>query len=431
MKSFSEWFCKLLFLIVFCSSGAHGDSINEVKVLGVTDLLSRGDLYIDDKNVDLPKTYESVDRWLEDLEPVKKFKLTGGDYWFVVDLKNTTKSESWVISVHNTLVEKIQAVVLADKLVESQSYSSGYYANKEYPFLYGNTINLKQNISYKLIINVDSRVFASPPNISIYPEPDYRTHSFITFVVVLFCFGGMLALIAYNLFVYFGVKDNVYLFYSAYLSCYLACWGLQWHLVAEIWEVHYLPLHYVFFLLLPITNAYFCIKFLDLNKNQPRLSRVLKIIGWLSLVCIPIAFWKIQYINIVTTIVVSLWLVSALYSGVIAYSKGVESARYFIIAFLCLLIPSVIVLPANVGLIPDLFENTELIVLVGGTFDGLFLAFAMANRLKYLSGRNYKMESDMDLAVQERTSVLSETNKSFDLLVNEFRQSNVIKYLFK
>jgi diguanylate cyclase (GGDEF)-like protein len=54
------------------------------------------------------------------------------------------------------------------------------------------------------------------------------------------------------------------------------------------------------------------------------------------------------------------------------------------LAFLCLLVPALFILPANIGLIPDIVDNSELWTLMGGTLDGLLLAFALAERIGQL-----------------------------------------------
>lgn len=54
-------------------------------------------------------------------------------------------------------------------------------------------------------------------------------------------------------------------------------------------------------------------------------------------------------------------------------------------AFSCLLLPAVIILPGNMGITPDFIEHAEFATLLGGTVDALLLSLALANKLKLLA----------------------------------------------
>ncbi len=86
------------------------------------------------------------------------------------------------------------------------------------------------------------------------------------------------------------------------------------------------------------------------------------------------------------TVAISLWLFIALACGIVALRSGFRPARYFVLAFMALLIPGLIILPANVGLMPSLVPNPELFTLLGGTLDAILLAFALADKIRRLAG---------------------------------------------
>lgn len=80
-----------------------------------------------------------------------------------------------------------------------------------------------------------------------------------------------------------------------------------------------------------------------------------------------------------------LWIALAITCGNVCLMKGFAPARYFIMAFTCLLLPAVIILPGNMGITPDFIEHAEFATLLGGTVDALLLSLALANKLKLMS----------------------------------------------
>ena len=74
-----------------------------------------------------------------------------------------------------------------------------------------------------------------------------------------------------------------------------------------------------------------------------------------------------------------------------------------------LLLPSLVILPANVGLIPALVTNAQLFTLLGGTLDGVLLAFALAVLLPLAGKELAKPDWDLEWLVTmpiERSTLL-------------------------
>jgi diguanylate cyclase (GGDEF)-like protein len=125
----------------------------------------------------------------------------------------------------------------------------------------------------------------------------------------------------------------------------------------------------------------------------------------LSLLFLPSSFLALSYAHTLATVVISIQLILALICGIISWRRGLRSARYFVLAFIALLIPGSFILPANIGLIPDLIENADLFTLLGGTLDGLLLAFALAERIREL-----QRERDVSLARVTQALALANTD---------------------
>lgn len=95
----------------------------------------------------------------------------------------------------------------------------------------------------------------------------------------------------------------------------------------------------------------------------------------------------------------------ALVCGIASVRSGFQPACYFVLAFIAILIPGPIILPTNLGLTPELVDNSELLTLLGGTLDALLLAFALADKIQLLAH-----EKEHVLEELEHTVTLAHTD---------------------
>ncbi|TGN40243.1 hypothetical protein E5Q11_08140 [Marinobacter confluentis] len=61
----------------------------------------------------------------------------------------------------------------------------------------------------------------------------------------------------------------------------------------------------------------------------------------------PSCFLAVGYAHSLATVVITIWLALALISGTLAWRRGYRPARYFVFAFVALIIPGALILPAK------------------------------------------------------------------------------------
>jgi len=115
---------------------------------------------------------------------------------------------------------------------------------------------------------------------------------------------------------------------------------------------------------------------------------------------LPSCFLAVGYAHSLATLVITFWLALALISGVLSWRRGYRPARYFVFAFVALIIPGLLILPANIGLTPELVDNAELLTPLGGTLDALLLAFALADKIKLLSEQKDRYLTSLNEALK-------------------------------
>ena len=382
--------------------------------------------------------YESATTLSEDLQqalskPVDKVNLFGGAYWFKADLPIVDRGVSaWVFEPHDTLIENVDGAIYGSD-GSAQSFSTGYQRKLVYPLHYGQDIELKPGVRYSVAVRISSRYFASQPGFRLFQRDAYQQHVMNELFLIIAALGALLCLGVYNLFLFASTKDRNYLYYSLYLSTSFAGWAFTFHLPAALFGWRVLEWHYLWFFLIPITSTLFYLSFLQVKRWSPRLAKLSWAVVALALLLAPSSFFALPYTHTLATVVISLQMILARTCGVLCWRRGVRAARYFVLGFIALIIPGLFILPANVGLIPDLLDNAELITLLGMVVDGLLLAFALAERIRLLQAERdaslEKISGALQIANTDSMTGIGNRHAFDAALQTAFQQPQVTDYL--
>jgi diguanylate cyclase (GGDEF)-like protein len=345
-----------------------------------------------------PAGLGEVAAWQAKLEPVDRVSLFGGAYWLLARIDHTTELGSWVLDPHGSLIDRVEMRLYhPDGRVDT--LKTGYQTENDYMLHYGKDVQLAPNTQYQLIMRIESPYYARTVRLDIIPASDYSRDSLSNNLLTIGALGALLSLCIYNFFIFSITRERSQLFYALYLLTYCLAWGITFHIPSQLLGWRDLHWHYVGFFLLPVFNGFFCIEFLKLKDKFPVLYKSMVFSIVFSVILLPSCLFLLSYAHTLATLAISVWLALALVAGIISWRSGFQPARFFVVAFIALLIPGTIILPANFGLIPALVRNPELLTLLGGTLDGLLLAFALAERIRLL-------EREKDIYLQSREHAL-------------------------
>lgn len=346
------------------------------------EISTRGQLYIAQDEAP-PASAKELPAWLAKHKQTERVSLFGGSYWFFATVQNDTLQTRWVVDPTGTLMERIEVRVYAEGQ-PVQSFVTGYNASSSYMMHYGGNIELPPGAVAQLLLRVESRYFARYPSVYIASQANYQKTVVAENVLTLCALGAMLVLALYNLFVYLGVRDKAMLYYALYLLVATASWALTLHVASDWIGWRGLSWHYVMFFLSSVFNSLFFLEFLHLKEHAPRLAWFARGIIFVALALTPVCFISVAYAHLLATAVISVSLTTALIAGMIRLGQGFLPARYFLAAFFALLLPAILILPANFGLVPSIMRNIELFTLLGATTDAVLLAFALADKIRLL-----------------------------------------------
>lgn len=343
---------------------------------------SRGQLYSAQGETP-PASGAELSAWLAKRKQLERVSLFGGSYWFHATVKNDTPQTRWVVDPTGTLMEHIEVRVYTEGQ-PVQSFTTGYNTSSGYMMHYGGNVDLPPGAVAQVLLRIESRYFARYPSIYIASQAHYQKTVTAENVLTLCALGAMLVLALYNLFVYMGVRDKSLLYYALYLLVATLSWALTLHVLSDWIGWRGLAWHYVAFFLSSAFNSMFFLEFLRLREHAPRLALFARGNIFVALALTPVCFVSVAYAHLLATAVISVSLITALVSGMIRLGQGFLPARYFLAAFFALLLPAILILPANFGLVPSVMRNIELFTLLGATTDAVLLAFALADKIRLL-----------------------------------------------
>ena len=368
---------------------------------GIHHLGTQGRLYVAGDNT-APADASALPAWLARQQPAADVNLFGGAYWLHARVRNDTNETAWVIDPNDTLIDTVDIHVYAPGQ-QGRALLSGYQRPHEYLLHYGKNITLAPGASYDILIHFASPYYARPPLFAVRTQLDYRQLVGQENFLIIASIGALLALGLFNFFIFSLTRERASFYYALYVLMYGLAWAITFHVFSDLFDWHWLQLHYVPFFLLPVLSTLFYMHFLRLRELAPRLNRWSRLNLVLPFVLMPSCFFAPQYAHALATIAITIWMVLALVCGIVVWRDGYQPARFFVLGFVALMLPGFVILPANLGLTPAMVANAQLLTLLGGTLDGLLLAFALAEQIRLL--RNH-----LERRVQERTQALTHSN---------------------
>ncbi|WP_426194026.1 ATP-binding protein [Massilia sp. DWR3-1-1] len=391
----------MLCLVTGAGAATAPAPVTSLGAAGSFDLLPAGVLLRDDGGA-FPADAGAVAAWMDGRTRAAAVSSTGGAYWLVTTIRNDSALESWVLYPNNTLIDQVEARLYgADGSTER--VLTGYQAGHDYMLHYGNDVRLRPGASYRLVVRFSSPYFVRAPLFAVRPQADFRRMVARENVIIIAALGALLALALYNFFIFSFTRRIAYLYYSLYVLTYAVAWAIPFNVLADLFGWRMVELHYVPFFLLPVFSTLFYLRFLELKTLAPRLAAFSRINLVLPLLLLPSCFFAVALAHKLATVMLAFYMLLALVCGVVAWRRGFQPARYFVLAYIAVLAPGLYVLATNLGLLAPAQDNMQILVLVGGTVDALLLAFALADQIRLLS-------DSMEQKVAARTDELLRAN---------------------
>ncbi|KID56791.1 histidine kinase [Pseudoalteromonas luteoviolacea] len=368
-----------------------------------------------------PVSFDEVESWASQLTSQKERALFSGRYWLVTKIKNISDYEQLVLYPYNTVLSNIETRIYSP--TDVKRYYSGGMVQNEFAFHYGNTIELMPNKDYYVVTLFESDYFYTPIKLELVPIKDFKEQVIIDNLIMIICFSVGIVLGLYNLLIYIGSKDLTHLYYAIFAATMVFAWSHFFHISDQLFGFYSAHLHWLGFTLSPISNALFYNCLLKLKEKHPNLSSASIWVGVIAAIGTPFSILFPGFGFLWATLSTGVALCLGLYIGILRISEGFKPARYFILAYVCMAVPNMIGNFTNLGLLPPIAVNLYLIGLVGVALDAMFLAFAVADKVRLTSEENIELNKNLEAKVLKRTYELEQ-------LASELRDASEAKSRF-
>ena len=209
-----------------------------------------------------------------------------------------------------------------------------------------------------------------------------------------FLYGIMAAMVLYNLFLFFSVRDRSYLFYVLYITCLCMLLASHRGLTFEyLWNESALWNRHAEFIAGGLAFT-FCLLFartyLDTKKNTPKSDRLLLGLIGLSILEVVVGIFNFAIAYRLLILIGFLLLPLLMTIGILCWRLGYRPAKYFVLASSSLLFSVFyyVVCQSPIAdelLVPDFLELSRMdVVLYGAVVEAVLLSLGLGDRINLL-----------------------------------------------
>ncbi|WP_440876668.1 EAL domain-containing protein [Thalassotalea sp. PLHSN55] len=312
------------------------------------------------------------------------FQLDDMTYWIKVELTNKVSAElPLVLHADNAMLEDFSIYQLAQEYNKAVKITLDTNTTQTiFPHL---SFNLPAKVTNTYLMKIKT---LGPPNVPIvlYHQDNFQQRIQLSQLLFGAFIGIMLMIAAYNVVVYFALKDNIYLIYLGYqLSAFVVLAGINgfgYYLLPVSIQQHLNDQIIFFHYLLAIFLLVFTLYFLRYNQQHPKITRIVGIVSIALIITSVIStqLSPIMQAKVFFSVQPMLYLLAIFLVG-LKLRKSFAWARFYFISWLPLLIGAAVQPMLLLNFIDYSFIAKNAFLL-GVLIEVSFMAFALAERMR-------------------------------------------------
>lgn len=398
-------FCFFLLIMMTLPVFAFGDAVHLSGIAQPTSMGKYLDYFEDpahSETIDSLLAKPSAFQWHPNASDIPNMGYTSSTFWFRLKVDNDTQTASdHLIEIGYPMLNKIEYYLVAEGKLKAHLFSGSHHPYHERTVAHRNFVfelDLEPGKQAEIYLKVRSESSIQVPIVMARTLPYFEQDQMELINKTLY-YGMMLVMVLYNLFLFFSLREIVYIYYVAFVSSLMAVqFCLHGFSSQYFWpDMPHLQDYGVQFLVpsCVLFASLFTRKFLHLSLNSPYTENVFKLTTWLSFVSMTGAFF-FDYslsirVSIVTVIIAS---ITCLFIGPYLWSKGHQHARFYSIAWLCIALTAVALALSKLGIIPRTYL-TENGLQIGAAAEAVLLSLALADRLNREKRNRFAAEAKL------------------------------------
>jgi len=379
-----------------------------------------------DGKLDYQEIYKSK-KFIPCKNKVPNLGFTEGNFWIKFKLKNDSNRDSnFIIQINQSVIDELQLFELNENgvLIEQKtlgeliSYEERKY--KDQYLLFDTKLNSNQEKHYLIRVKSGEQVLmpVQVGNISNTLERNRKRD--LLFGIY---FGVILVMMAYNLFIFFTVKDKSYLYYVVYIffvgftQAVLEGYALKFIWTDNFWLSSRSVYYSTTFVCL--SSIEFLRFFLHTKEFTPKLDKFKNFIFALFLLCIVANTYKVNaFSHQITQAAVGIVSIYIFVTSLIIYRKGYPPAKFFFLAWIVLVIGVFVFVLKDAGIIEANIFTTYALQF-GSVVEVILLSFALADRINILKREKEESQANALEALKQNEILIKEQNIVLERKVTE------------
>lgn len=408
MATFRSWALGAAILTLLYALYASADIREVDTATGSVDLNSDIEYLVDNEDLSLSQVRERG-RWQENTEgSILNLGFTDVTAWVRVILQIRQPLDGqWYLSIPYPLLEEVDVYLFRDgqSVPFYQVSRQTIEKQRKQPRSYKIALPLPENLNgeVELVLRARSATSMQIP-VELQREDQLLNHFAMESVYWGVYFGILCALVIYNLFLFFSLRDLAYIHYVLYLaSISLLMLSLSGLGNAWLWAGEPLLTRY----LVPVGTALvsFCAllfahSFLEWREISPRWEISMKVAAGLAGVLLIVTWVDPLHGALFAGLLGSLVIVLLIAVGIAGLRAGVTIARYFVLAWTSFAAGTSIYLLSVFSIVPVGFVANHAMQ-VGSAAEVLLLSFALAHRIKDERARKLSAMRKQQLAERQ------------------------------
>jgi signal transduction histidine kinase/CheY-like chemotaxis protein len=359
---------------------------------------------------------------------------TNSTYWLMFSLLDKTidkKIQSWKLETTYPLLDYLD-IYIVDKNKNIEHIKLGdIYPYSQRPIDHRNfivPIFFHDNEKKDIYVRISTSSSMQVPIFIWHPDYFFEAHSTEQYGLGLY-YGMMFVMFFYNFFLWFSIRDPNYLWYIAYLAAFtilqatISGLSYQYLWPNSPWIENIAP---------PISIALVCFfgtaftrRFLNTRQYHVVADNLLRSVLVLSVIVFLLSFIAdTATVMSFATIIIVAFLLFILYASVTMFLRGHRQARFFLAAWVSLILGGLFTTGMMLGIFPNTFLMTHASK-IGSVIEIILLSFALADRIKVIENEKKIFEFRTQQALERTNKKLQENNRLKDeflaTISHEFR----------
>ncbi|KPP96908.1 diguanylate cyclase [Marinobacter sp. HL-58] len=326
------------------------------------------------------------------------FGLTQDEVWLAFELSTPEQvPERIFLEVGHASLDDVNFYLLENDELVAHQRSGDTLPFSEKPVSHRNHVfplSLSAASQYQIFVSVRSEGTLTVPVTLWQGDSLWRSDQYAYATLGLY-YGLLIALLIYNLFLFFSLRDVLYLTYVGFIACLAigqaGLSGLTGHFLwpDSPWLVHLSPTAGV--AAAGVFGALFVQRFLAGTPARLKL-------GWL-MPCISVAY-GLTFLTaaagfyamaaVAVNLLSMVFAVAALMMGAVSLWRKEPGARFFVLAWVSFLLGVLVIALHNVGVLPSNGFTTNALM-IGSAMEMLLLSLALADRTRELETTNRQL----------------------------------------